>query len=233
MRVGIISLTILLAGCATATAQKAATMQAAARFPFLQVDARGKVIEVECEAIACRNPLEFFLCLSGTNEHEAVLRSKVKPSHLHAALLMIGLKPGEPAHFDDAAQKWIPPRGTPVQMSVRFEREGKQVELPAYRLMRDTRSKREMPALSWVFTGTRILDNGVYAADETGYLVSVVNFDFTVIDIPRLASSANEALEWETNLELMPRGGSAVTLVIRPAAADPPRPRASKRASDR
>ena len=41
-------------------------------------------------------PLEFFCCMTGTAEHEAVLRSHVMPSHLHLGLLMLGLQPGEP-----------------------------------------------------------------------------------------------------------------------------------------
>src|SRR4029079_8182914 len=68
--------------------------QTVGHLPFLEVDARKKQVRVECEALRCENPLEFFLCVTGTNEYEAVLRSKVKPSHLHAALLALGLQPG-------------------------------------------------------------------------------------------------------------------------------------------
>jgi biopolymer transport protein ExbD len=220
MRASLVSLIVLVAGCSSAIAKPApATTQAVGKFPFLQVDARQHVIQIECEALHCGNPLEFFLCSTGTNEHEAVLRSRVKPSHLHAALLMLGLTPGEPVHFSEAAQKWLPPHGPPLHLAVRFEREGKAVELPAYRLMRDVKSKREMPPMTWIFAGSRMLDNGEYGGDRTGYLVSVVNFDFSVIDIPRLASNANETLMWETNDPLMPPAGAKVTLIITPAGA--------------
>ena len=76
-----------------------------------------------------------------------------------------------------------------------------------------------MPPMTWIFAGSRMMDNGVYAADQTGYIVSVVNFDLTLIDIPKLASSANETLEWETNTDLMPPAGTKVTMVISPAGA--------------
>ena len=38
------------------------------------------------------------------------------------------------------------------------------------------------------------MDDGVYAADVTGYIVSIVNFDLSLIDVPALARNANETL---------------------------------------
>src|SRR5215207_7663449 len=145
MRLGTLALLVLLVGCTSAVAQDSApatkpATQALVKFPFLELDARKRVIEVECEALHCGHPLEFFLCSAGTNEHEAVLRSKVRPSHLHAALLALGLKPGQPVHYSEAAKKWLPPHGPPLHLICRFERDGKQGEVPAYRLMRDMKS---------------------------------------------------------------------------------------------
>src|SRR5687767_10438935 len=145
MRVTTTSLAVLLLLNACASAQPT---QPAGNLPFLQIDVKSREIKVECEALDCRNPLEFFLCLAGTSEHEAVLRSKAKPSHLHAALLMIGLKPGETVKFSETKRAWIPPHGPPLQIMARFERDGKQMDVPAYRLMRDIKSKREMPVMT-------------------------------------------------------------------------------------
>ena len=190
------------------------------KLPFLDVDAPNKTIRLACEAIGCRNPLEFFLCAAGTAEHESVLRSKVKPSHLHAALLMLGLTPGEPVRFSESKRIWLAPHGPALRMTVVFQRDGKQVEFPAHRLMRDIRSKRPMPAMNWIFTGSRVREDGTYAADQTGYLITVVNFDLTVIDIPQLASNANESLMWEVDPEVALPAGKKVTRVIRPADSD-------------
>jgi hypothetical protein len=217
MRLATLAVFATLLPACTSIAQPAPATQQVGRFPFLEVDARAKQVRVECEALRCENPLEFFLCLTGTNEYESVLRSKVRPSHLHAALLILGLQPGEPVHFSESQGKWLPPHGPPLQLSVTFEKDGKAVTLPAWRLMRDLKNKREMPPTTWIFAGSRVLDNGIYAADQTGYLISIVNFDLTVIDTPRLASNANETLEWETNLDVMPATGTKVTLLIEPA----------------
>ena len=218
---------------AAAAAAAATTQQGVGKFPFLEVDARAKQVRVECEALTVDAPLEFFCCLAGTVEHEAVLRSKVRPSHLHAALLMIGLEPGEPVHFSESMKKWLPPHGPPLQISVEFDKDGQRVKLPAYRLMRNSKTKREMPAMTWIFAGSRMMPGNVYAADRTGYIVSVVNFDFSVIDIPQLASNANETLQWETNLAAMPPKGSKVTMIIEPAGkvAAPGNPAAATQAA--
>src|SRR5262245_37938954 len=164
------------------------------KLPHMKVDLAAKRIAVECEAIECRNPLEFFCVLTGTNEHEAALRTKARPSHIHLALLMLGLEQGEGVKYSEAAQKWFPPHGPPLSISCEFEKDGRKVVVPAYRMMRDIKSKKEMPAMTWIFVGSRVMDDGNYAADVTGYVISVVNFELTLIDIPDLASSSNESL---------------------------------------
>lgn len=185
-------------------------------FRHIQVDARKKQVRVECQALGVEAPLEFFCVVTGTSEHESVLRTAARPSQIHAALLMLGLEPGKPVHFSEAANKWFPPHGPPLNIHVEWERDGQTVSVPAYRLMRNVKTKKPMPALTWIFAGSRVMEDGVYAADVTGYVVSIVNFDLTLIDIPELASNANETLEWEVNPEAMPAAGTAVTMVIEP-----------------
>src|SRR5688500_9427788 len=192
----------------------------ATKLPHVTFDANKKQVRVECEALRVEGPLEFFLCRAGTAEHEAVLRSKALPSHVHFALLAIGLNPGAPLTFVEATEKWLPPHGPPLSMSVEYEKDGKTVTYPAYRWLLDLKTKKEPKAFSWVFTGSRVMrgdGENRYAADDTGYMVTLVNFDFAMIDVPELASSSNETLEWVSNLDLMPPKGTKVTLVIEPA----------------
>src|SRR5437764_4398458 len=64
------------------------------------------------------------------------------------------------------------------------------------------------------------MPDGKYAADATGYIVTVVNFDYAVIDVPELASSSNDLLEWERNPDITPKAGTKVWMVIEPAGKD-------------
>ncbi|MBA2708670.1 MAG: hypothetical protein H0U59_12770, partial [Gemmatimonadaceae bacterium] len=215
---------ILLIVTTPARAQVPATTQAVGKLSHIEVDLRNKRVRVECEALRGLGPLEFLACAAGTAEHESVLRSKARPSHLHLALVMLGLEPGRGAHYDFEKKQWIQPTGPPLKLSVQFERDGKLLTMGANQTMRDIESKKVMPDVTWVFTGGKIMPDSVYGADKTGYLVSIVNFELSPIDFPSLASSANETLEWELNREVLPEKGAKVTLIIEPATEVKPPP---------
>jgi hypothetical protein len=219
-----LNLTISLLICGTALADQAATRPAepnVARLPNVDIDLKNKQIRVQCETLNAHMPLEFFCVVRGGQEHESVLRTDARPSTIHFGLLALGVKPGEPAHVDQATRMWYPPTGDPVKISCRYLLNGKMVEVPAYRMMRSVKTKAEMPALDWVFDGSRLLPDGRYAADLTGYVVSIVNFDLTMIDVPELASNANETLEWEYDPDWVPARGTPVTMIIEPSSAGP------------
>ena len=190
------------------------------KLPHIQVDLAKKQVRVDCEALNVDIPLEFFCVTAGGNEHESVLRTSARPSHIHLALVMLGLQPGEPVKYSEAAQKWFPPHGPPLHLSVEFQKDGQTVTCPANQLVRSVKTKRPMPPTTWIFAGSRVLEDGTYGADPTGYVVSICNFDLCLIDVPTLVSSANETLEWERNPDVVPPTGTPVTMIIEPAGAE-------------
>ncbi len=194
-----------------------ATQPAVGKFPGIVVDVKNKQVRVEAETLQVDMRLEFFAVNAGGPDHESVLRTHMKPSDLHTALLMLGLKPGEPVKYSEAANKWIPPHGPPLQIHVEYQKDGKTVSIPAYRMIRNADTKKTPDAFTWIFTGSRVMDDGTYAADTTGYIISLVNFDLTMVDVPDLASNDNETLEWEYNPDTVPKMGTKVTMVIEPA----------------
>ena len=183
----------------------------------VQVDIKNKQVRVECEELVVDMPLEFFCVQNGGQEHESVLRTAAKPSDIHFGLLMLGLKPGEPAHYSQATNQWFPPTGPPLHITCEWTENGQMKSMPAYKMMRSTKDKTSMPPMTWVFDGSRVMPDGAYAADLTGYVVSIVNFDLTMIDVPKLASNANETLEWELDKDVAPKRGTPVTMIIEPA----------------
>jgi hypothetical protein len=191
-----------------------------ARLRHVLIDLKNKQIRVDCESLNAHMPLEFFCVERGGQEHESILRTDARPSVIHFGLLAMGLQPGEPAHLTQPDRTWFPPTGPPLKISCQYSLNGKTVIFPANRMMRSVKTKQEMPPMTWVFDGSRILPDGRYAADLTGYVVSIVNFDMTMIDVPELASNANETLEWEFNPDIVPPTGTAVTMIIEPAGPD-------------
>lgn len=212
----------LLIGTAAAIAQNAPATRPAGpsgtdKMPGVHVDIAGKQVRVDCEAINVEAALEFLCVTKGGNEHESLLRTPAKPSHIHLGLLMLGLEPGQPVHYMKALDRWAPPQGPPLSISIEYARDGKTVRVPAYKLFRDVKTKKPMPVLTWVFVGSKFQNDNVYAADLTGYVVSLVNFELTLIDVPEVASSSNELLEWEMEPANVPAKGSKVTMIIEPA----------------
>lgn len=189
------------------------------RLPHLELDAKGKLIRIECEVLRVEMPLEFICVVKGTSDHEALLRTQAKPSQIHALLLGLGAKPGHAARYDEATDRWTPPDGARLRVFIDVERDGKVVREPVHRWLRSVDKKRPAPEMSFVFTGSKVMDDGVYAADALGYLVSLANFEFTVVDVPQVASASNELLEWEWDPAVVPPAGAKVYLVLQPEAA--------------
>ncbi len=202
----------------------AATEPSTGQLPDVEIDAVHKQVRVQCETLNAQMPLEFFCVTVGGPEHESVLRTDAKPSDVHFGLLALGLIPGEPARYEQTTDTWFPPTGAPLQIFCRFKLNGEIQTIPANRLVRSVKTHDEMPLQTWVFDGSRILPDGQYAANLTGYVVSIVNFDMTMIDVPELASNSNETLEWEYNPAICPRTGTKVTMIIEPAESPTTRP---------
>src|SRR5205085_2780487 len=199
------------------------------KLPHIEVDVPNKRVRVECKSCKPDYGLEFFLWKAETNEYESVLATEARASHIHLALLMIGLEPGEPAHYSESAKKWIPPNGPPLKLSCEYEKNGKTVRVPSYRMLRSHKEKKYAPPFTWLFAGSRVMEDGVYAADTTGCIVGMLNSDLAVMTLSDLASTALEDRDWEPDPKTVPDAGTKVWMVIEPvvAPAGAPKPGAN------
>lgn len=217
-----LALALLLAADSRAepapTTAPASTAPAATdELPHVHLDVAERVVRVECETIGVEAPLEFFCVRTNGPEHESALRTDALPSHVHLALLMIGLEPGKPAYRDEQTDQWHPPTGSALRIECEFERGGKSVTVPAHELLKNQHTGEPAPPFNWVFVGSRLLDEGTYGADAAGYVVSLVNFELSLIELGALASSSNEELLWVYDPQRGPATGEKVTMILRPA----------------
>ena len=101
-----------------------ATLQAALRklnFPGVAINVQERCVDVESSVCLHRGALELVACTKGTKEHESIVAIEARPVHIHAALLLLGAKPGSPAtrqRLGDQPERWldVPPRGGPVDV---------------------------------------------------------------------------------------------------------------------
>lgn len=216
-----ILLILVLSALARAQTLPATRPAGTDKMPAVHVDIVRHEVRVDCEALDTAAPLEFFCVINGGNEYEALFRTPAKPSHIHLGLLMLGLEPGEPIRYNKATEDWLPPKGPLLSITLEYAKDGKTLRIPATAVLRNIKTKQPVPPMKWVFVGSRFQQDGAYAADITGYVVSLANVELTLIDIPQLASRAWESLQWERNPDTAPPLGTRVTMIFQPADKTP------------
>lgn len=182
--------------------------------------------------------LEQIACIPDTREHESLVVTDAKPSHVHAALLSCGLDPGEPGSWSVRADRVVldPPSGPRVRVLIRHAaRDGAAVTRKATDWVvsaRDGRSltqhlsdREDAPATAFVFAGSRFVQfrgREVYDADHAGTLIGLATFGGETIALDRVIPhrEAVEPLQWKADRRTVPRAGTRVMVrieIARPA----------------
>ena len=193
----------------------------------MTIDRTAREVRIEAEVACTSGWLEQAVCRAGTREHESLLVINLPPNRVHAALLLIGLQPGQPGRWeqlpDGASVRRFPPEGDAVDAWV--EVAGTRVPLSSW--IRDPVRGRWFPEQPWVFAGSRMRQlpperggGEQYVADATGSVIGIVTFGDEVVSFREVLSDKVEtdAPEWQAATERMPEAGTRVTLVLTPSA---------------
>lgn len=205
------------------------------RLPGLLINLEQRSVDIDASVCLREGTLELVACTKGTKEHESILVIDAKPMHVHAALLLLGAKPGNPAMrklVGDKKDRWIdvPPRGGPVDVYLVFDDKGKRIEQPISDFIVSSQFQADgpgeegredkFPTHTFLFTGSILHKSGSgpgkYLCDESGNLISLVTFGDEVLGLPEVHSSENGALMWQVDAGDLPAVGSNVTLRLRP-----------------
>jgi biopolymer transport protein ExbD len=232
---------LLAAAClaaAVATAVSADDQVKPAPLPHVRVDAANKTIDLDAKVVLREGDwIELLGCAPNTREHESIVTIAARPSHVHTALLLIGLEPGSPIQW-----KWInddphiiPPHGSRVAVwFVTRDGDGKEVEVPANQWIKNKARGATLPDNVWLFTGSKMLENdgrSFYQADIEGNIISVVNFGDEVLGLPTQVTDKNDKGNLTVNSPKVPKVGTP--LVVRLRAAKPVKRYAATIAVDR
>lgn len=186
--------------------------------PGIRIDFSIPQVEVEGEVILRRGELELFAYSKAPTpkQHETILLLRSKPESIYHALGLIGLKPGHPVSYDWQTQVTTPAAGDPVDVLVRYESDGKEIEISACDWMLDLKRQRPMARRHWLFAGSTRMEDGQFFADVDGTVVTVVNFNSSLLTLPESHSESNAELWLAANTEAIPAVGTPVTLILRP-----------------
>jgi len=141
-------------------------------FPGVRVDLARRVVEFD--GIVPVNAhtkadlkvfLETTVCGYDSKEHESLVVTKAKPSQVHAAMLMLGLKPGKPGAWKQEDKQWVGIPAVGGEVEVRFvvknadgtEREDDPAEWIVN--IKDGKSLKSVaPHANWVFAGSKLAE---------------------------------------------------------------------------
>jgi uncharacterized low-complexity protein len=186
------------------------------RIHDVYVHAERKMVAVDGRVCLNRGPLEMFACPQKTKEHESIVAVNSDAMTVHAALLAIGAKSGNPVSFNP---DYKPATGSRIDIQVLWtdKKTGQRQQVPAQQWIRHSRTKKQLE-YNWVFGGSSFfLDEEtkkqIYQA-ESGDLVCVSNFPTATLDLPVESSQANADLEFEAFSERIPPVGTPVRLVF-------------------
>ena len=202
----------------------------------MAINVQERCVDVESSVCLHRGALELVACTKGTKEHESIVAIEAKPVHIHAALLLLGAKPGSPAtrqQLGDQVGRWIdvPPHGGPVDVSLVFKgKEGRMVEHPISDFIAPSNKRSDdsastdlevrFPTHTFLFAGSVLHGDGPgprrYLSDTSGNVISLATFGDELLCLPAIHSQDNDALMWQLNATNLPAVGSNVTLRLRP-----------------
>lgn len=233
------ALGVMLVGCAPRQGmQTGAAHQPEWReiFPHVRMDAARRMIEIDGTVpIRLDDPeapivyLELIACIPNTREHEVLVVTPALPSHVHAALLTLGLTPGVPAEWrlEGGRLIAIPPRGDAVRVELIYDRaEGSAITARPEEWILDRRTGLRPEPVDWVFAGSmesRRPGGPRYAADGEGAVIGLCTFGSEVLAYPRVVSpeASIDAPQWIADAATVPPMNTKVRIRLSRAAATP------------
>jgi hypothetical protein len=186
------------------------------------IDMKHRQVVFQGEVCQANYPLEFLVTYPDRG-YESVMVVKVRPSVVHAGLMLLKAEPGHPVRFQP---KYEPATGTPIEIKVRWkDKKGRQQEALAQEWVREIKTKRSLK-IDWVFGGSGLWKDETtgkqeYQADLGGDFISVLNLPSSTLDLPIKSEGAIENRSFEGYVERLPPAGTPVTLLLRPKLAGP------------
>lgn len=188
--------------------------------PGLEIDWQARSVRAHARVVLRSGPIEFLACRPG-KEHESILLLQPSATHLFMALGLLGLTPGRPPRWDDHARRPIPASGDLLDLTLEWSADGTTRRAHAFDWLLDAEFARVPIPRPMVFAGSIVAPDATLAADRTGAVVALVDVGEGLITLSRAHSDRAAELWALCNTPAIPPEGTAVVLVIAPAAPAP------------
>lgn len=200
--------------------------------PGLLIDLHARYVDVAARVCLREGTLELVASTREGKVHESIVAVEARPAHIHAALLLLGANPGNPAirKRDAVADRWVevPPRGSAIDVFLLcVDESGRRIERP----IRDFISRADVspeeakrqanrfPTHTFLFAGSRLLDRGQgqqqYVCDVIGNVISLSTFGDELLCLPGVHGHSDVDLLWQVDPTHLPALGTKLTLRLR------------------
>lgn len=199
----------------------------AAELPHLRINREQRYIDLDATVVLREGDwLELLACSPGSREHESILTVAARPSHIHLALLTLGLEPGKPLTYQETEEGYQlhPPRGPVVHISIVTEADGQTREISPGEWIVNQKTREPLPDDRWLFTGSAFTEyegKQIYMADLNGTIASLVNFGEDLLARATDLTNQSDDQTWGANTPQIPPLGTTVTLRLRPEKIAP------------
>ena len=210
----------------------------ALKLPGLTINAKERFVDIEATVCLDKGSLELIACTGKGKVHESIVSVEARPAHIHAALLLLGARNGNPSLrrlLNEEQTRWvdIPAKGDVIDVFLEFkDASGKLVERPIGDFIArnkdaggksglgtpDAKEAARFPT-TFIFAGSQLRDNGkapkAYLADISGHVISISSFGDELLCLPDFHSQDNGALNWRIDPTHLPKRDTKITLRLR------------------
>ena len=163
--------------------------------------------------------IEYLLVTETGKAHESLLTTKVQPSDLHIAILLLGAKASAettsqpPAQIDQTYLKSAPElKGDKVEIELSWKQDGRDRGARAEEFIFNSEQSAPMSAGPWVYTGSVIYE-GKFLAQVDGSIIALVTDPEALINNPR--PGHDDDTIWNIRSEKLPPEGMPIEVILK------------------
>ena len=146
------------------------------------VNVERRYIEVPGHVNMTEGEVELLACGPGGKTHESVFVLRAGPTDFHAALLLLGLRPG----IAPDIYRGLGPVGPEIGIAVSWEQDGRQVTIRAEQTLSYRLDNTALSDAGWAFTGSEVL-NGFFMAEVDESFVATFWDPWAILNLTDLA----------------------------------------------
>lgn len=162
-----------------------------------------------------RGVVEYMLVTESGKSHESVFTTKVKPSEIHLACILLGVKPFSAARWPENNTLIPSAQGVTVEVSWPTNGPAKRFPLSDFISVIDPNEAHEGgPSIadgSWFYNGSHFRD-GVFTAENEGSIIAVIGDGAALLNGLRTGRENDEA--HAANKKILPALGKIVHMTL-------------------